>query len=129
MPNSMSFFLIYKSKKSFHFSFSSWLIKATGLHTCLMKLLPIYKNTLQVYAIVSSLFNLVKLLQSLRTWRLFFHLKPVFCLYAFFWPNGYISHYLKSVKNHLQPHFSLERDVCVTFFLLVSDNTGKTWLW
>lgn len=80
----MIFFLIHKSKKSFYFSFSSCLIKASGLPTCIMKLLPIYKNTLDVSATVISLFNLVKPLKSLRTGRLFLQLKPVFCLYTFF---------------------------------------------
>lgn len=71
-PIQWFFPLNYKSKKSFYSSFSSWLIKASGLHTCLMKLLPIYKNTLDVYVTVISLFNLVKPLE-----RLFFQLKAV----------------------------------------------------
>lgn len=78
----MIFFLIYKSKKPLFFSFSSWLIKASVLHTRLMKLLPIYKNILRVCTTVLLPFNLVKPLKSLRTGRLF-QLKPVFYVYSF----------------------------------------------
>lgn len=73
VPNAMIFFLIYKSKKFFYFSFSSCLIKASGL-LHLMKLLRIYQNILEVYVTVTSLFNLVK---PLKRTRIFSQLKPV----------------------------------------------------
>lgn len=108
------FFLIYKSKKPFFFSFSSWLIKVSVLHTSLMKLLPIYKNILRVHATVISLFYLVKPLKSLKTERMF-KLKPVFCIYSFFFVqmelSVIISKHLKITSSHTIPW----QGMCVLF--------------